>query len=189
MVRTHWLLEGKNAIAGTSLVVLLIQILLIAVENGSKRRWFLVPNEEVSKEETAGFLSRSLLVWVNRLLTTGYRRPLQLSDLEIVDGCLVTEKVAKGFGRLQTAKEFGVFGLIGMSFRCLGVHFLVPVVPRLCVTAFAFSQPLLASALTSYLASREPVSREVGYGLVGATFLVYGGIAVRSLYRPLARRR
>jgi len=208
-VRTYWFLEDKRDIAATALAALVVQILVIALENTSKRRWFLpvsnnISNNEVrdgenkekqiSKEESAGFLSRSFLVWINHLLLAGYRRPIQLLHLQgVCDRGLVTEKVTRSFHLLQSPtkttkttqqdddrKDSG-YGLIGTAFRCLGVYFLVPVLPRLCVTAFTFSQPLLASALTSYLASQgtaEAVSRDRGYGLVGATGLVYLGIAV-----------
>jgi ATP-binding cassette, subfamily C (CFTR/MRP), member 1 len=47
------------------------------------------------------------------------------------------------------------------------------------MTAFNFSQPFLAASLIQYLDDEQP-SKNNGYGLIGASFLVYTGIAVRK---------
>jgi ATP-binding cassette, subfamily C (CFTR/MRP), member 1 len=65
-----------------------------------------------------------------------------------------------------------------MCFRCLGSYALLPAIPRLCKTGFSYGQPFLASALIAYLGDPEATDN-MGYGLIGASFLVYGGIAVR----------
>ena len=54
-----------------------------------------------------------------------------------------------------------------------------PVAPRLALLAFTFCQPLLLRRFLDYL--QDPVERQdanIGYGLIGAYFLVYFGMAV-----------
>lgn len=54
----------------------------------------------------------------------------------------------------------------------------IPAIARLVLTAFTFSQPFLVQAALSYLESEHPVPQSHGYGLIGAYFLCYLGIAV-----------
>jgi hypothetical protein len=52
------------------------------------------------------------------------------------------------------------------------------------MTGFTFAQPFLASSLISYLGSSDTTSKNTGYGLIGASVLVYGGIAVSVSFYP-----
>lgn len=66
--------------------------------------------------------------------------------------------------------------------------FLAVVVPRLLYTAFTFSQPLLLRRIVGFLGEDDP-STNVRNGLIGATVLIYFGLAVRSCptgYHPPA---
>jgi ATP-binding cassette subfamily C (CFTR/MRP) protein 1 len=61
--------------------------------------------------------------------------------------------------------------------------FLSPIIPRLCVTAFKFSQPLLIDTTVNFVEQREP-DTNFGKGLIGAWALVCIGIAVStSIYQ------
>lgn len=62
--------------------------------------------------------------------------------------------------------------------RCLGRKALYPVLPRLALSAFTFSQPFLVNSMLSELSDGNPRDLTAGYGLIGATLLVYTGIAV-----------
>lgn len=61
------------------------------------------------------------------------------------------------------------------------------VAPRLCLIGFKFAQPFLINGLINH--ASEKGSNElsgVKYGFVGATVLIYVGIAVSSLYNPFS---
>lgn len=61
---------------------------------------------------------------------------------------------------------------------------LTAVLPRLCFTAFTFTQPFLIDAVVKYLQTvSENHNRKDGYGLLGAYIIVYVGLGV-SLSRP-----
>lgn len=56
---------------------------------------------------------------------------------------------------------------------------IATVLPRIALTSFNFCQPFLVER--AVLLSQEPVtphSRNVGYGMIGAYFIVYMGIAI-----------
>lgn len=55
---------------------------------------------------------------------------------------------------------------------------LSPVVPRLVLIAFTIGQPLCLRRFLDYLQGDEG-NVNVGYGMIGAYFLIYFGIAVR----------
>ena len=56
------------------------------------------------------------------------------------------------------------------------------VIPRLFLIAFTYAQPFLINAAIKFasLPESQPYDN-IGYGLIGAYFLVYTGIAVRYL--------
>jgi hypothetical protein len=85
-------------------VTLLVQIVLVTLEECSKRKYFLDRSLDVSAEETAGFLGRSFFAWLNRSFVRGYRRPLQMPDI-VIDDSLASAKMAAGFGRLQDTQN------------------------------------------------------------------------------------
>ena len=74
--------------------------------------------------------------------------------------------------------------LFWMTLQTLKWPLLSAIVPRLSLTAFNFCQPFLLQRAIDL--SQEPINNESkndGYGLIGAYFLVYLGIAVRPLPR------
>ncbi|KAI2468461.1 ABC transporter type 1, transmembrane domain-containing protein [Annulohypoxylon bovei var. microspora] len=69
-------------------------------------------------------------------------------------------------------------GLAKTLARALAVPLLLPVGPRIAMTGFQFCQPFLINTLLDYLQKpSDDASRNVGYGLIGATILIYIGIA------------
>ncbi|KAI1275205.1 putative ATP-binding cassette transporter [Xylaria sp. FL0933] len=180
VVRTYWYLDGFHTIASLSLASLLLQLVVLALESWSKRRWLIDADNRGTPEECASFLSRSLFAWVNSLFLKGYRRQLTDSDLRIIGNDLSTEEIEPDFNRLLATKKFGKYGLIQLTFRSLGLYALAPVPPRLALSAFFFAQPFLASSLIDFLDGGRNASQNDGYGLIGASFLVYTGIAITN---------
>ncbi|KAI0415678.1 putative ATP-binding cassette transporter [Xylaria grammica] len=180
MVRTYWYLNGFHTIASLGLASLLVQLGILALESWSKRRWLLDAARNGSPEECASFLSRSLFAWINSLFFRGYRRQLTDSDLRIIDNGLSTSEMESKFNRLLATKKFGRYDLIQLTFKSLGLYTLAPVLPRLALSTFTFAQPFLASSLIDFLDGGRSASQNDGYGLIGASFLVYTGIAVAT---------
>lgn len=67
-----------------------------------------------------------------------------------------------------------------VTFAAFQSVFWAGVIPRLCFTGFSFAQPFLINAIVATIgASSQENSHGVIGGLVGATALIYIGIAVR----------
>lgn len=68
------------------------------------------------------------------------------------------------------------------TFRAFEWEVFAPVVPRLFLIGFTYSQPMLLNNVISYIqndGSAKNNGASVGYGLIGAYFLVYVGFAVQ----------
>jgi len=73
--------------------------------------------------------------------------------------------------------------------KLLGVPLLVPVLPRLALLALTLCQPLMLQRLLAYL--EDPVARQdpkTGYALIGATVVIYVGMAVRLFLCVLSQQ-
>lgn len=82
MARTYWSLGTYRTVASIAIAALVVQIVMAVLENGVKQQHSIEAHtEKISKEEIAGFVSRSLFLWLNSLLWTGYRRTLTSLDL------------------------------------------------------------------------------------------------------------
>jgi ATP-binding cassette, subfamily C (CFTR/MRP), member 1 len=98
MARTYWSLETYNAIASIALAALVVQIVMAVLESGRKPQPENVKRE--SREETAGFISRSLFLWLNGLLWTGYRRTLDIADLQPIAQVLYARQLSARFASI-----------------------------------------------------------------------------------------
>ncbi|ROV98723.1 hypothetical protein VMCG_06796 [Cytospora schulzeri] len=99
---------------------------------------------------------------------------------------LIQDKLRKTWARLSSkqptdsADERG-YALLRAAATALKWPLLAPVMGRLALIGFKYSQPFLLSTTVDYVqqdAARRP--RDVGYGLIAATALVYLRIAVST---------
>ncbi|KAF5876101.1 putative abc multidrug protein [Botrytis fragariae] len=183
ITRTYWLLANADTgyihVAEASSVALLFQIIIIVLESWSKEQW-LFENTKVAAEELASFVDRSLFAWLDKLLLHGYRQKLTLLDLQPIDQTLGTFRLANDFHDIQKHPKLRRFGLLGITLRCSGSSIFFPVLPRLCLTGFSFAQPFLATSLIAYFENEGSTTLNAGYGLIGASFLTYTGIAIST---------
>ena len=83
---------------------------------------------------------------------------------------------------LNVVKPDGRFTLIAVLWRCLRGQCSYVIFPRLCQIVFTFAQPFLITRVIDLLSEEDSeLSRNEGYGLIGATALIYVGIAVRRI--------
>ncbi|KAK4142448.1 canalicular multispecific organic anion transporter 1 [Dichotomopilus funicola] len=194
--RTVWLAgfsptEMAYARAFTAAVVVKAVILLL--EGQSKTRWIRWIDQpgtyHHSPEETSGLYGLGAYLWLNGLLGRGYRRVLGMDDLFPLDANLRAEALYARLGHhFENVEAFRGkrHGLARVLARALAVPLLVlPVGPRIAYGAFQFCQPFLIQTLLRYLqgggeGQDGEMDRNIGYGLIGATALVYLGIAASS---------
>ncbi|KAH6626589.1 ABC transporter type 1, transmembrane domain-containing protein [Chaetomium sp. MPI-SDFR-AT-0129] len=208
--RTVWLAgfsptEMAYARAFTAAVVVKAVILLL--EGQSKTRWIRWIDQpgtcacindtdtkqetadHHSPEETSGLYGLGAYLWLNGLLGRGYRQVLGMDDLFPLDANLRAEALYARLGHhFENVEAFRGkrHGLARVLARALAVPLLVlPVGPRIAYGAFQFCQPFLIQTLLRYLqgggeGQDGEMDRNIGYGLIGATALVYLGIAASS---------
>ena len=178
-VRTLWLQEYNKPVAVVTTLLLVNKILLLCVEAIGKGRLLRPEWRSGSPEATSGLFGKSFFLWLNPLFWVGFSRSLSIDDLLPLDKHLTS-------GYLYQRLHGGFIpnvprSLLKTFFRRLLWHLLWVVPPRLGLIAFNFCQPFLVQRAIDL--SQQPInntSTNAGYGLIGAYFLVYTGIAVTT---------
>ncbi|ORY68183.1 ATPase-like protein [Pseudomassariella vexata] len=188
--RSLWLASvGSSDLTFTRLVTSsgVLKFVLVLLESLHKSRWVQWDAKVHSPEEASGLLGLGAFTWLNRLFLVGYRKVISIEDLFPLDQTMATESLqlklmdqvgscaSKGQKRgLELAKVLG---------KTLAVPLLLPIGPRVALLGFKFCQPFLIDSLLNYMQQpAERPSTNVGYGLIGATILIYGGIAISTSF-------
>ncbi|KAI0166753.1 putative ABC multidrug transporter [Hypoxylon sp. FL1284] len=156
-----------------------LKVGILLLEAKRKSRWVSWDEKEHSPEETSGIFSLGVFFWLNRLFLDGYAKILTIKDLYPLDRSLDGKPLHEAFTRnMDYSKLKGdKFGLVKVLVRTLKVPILLPVPPRLALLGFTFCQPLFIESLLDHL-SKPEVEDNTGYGFIGASVLIYSGIAV-----------
>jgi len=183
-VRTLFLSSGgKPEITYSSIfsAAMVLKLGIFLLEARQKSRWLNWDMKEHSPEETSGIFSLGVFFWLNRLFLNGYRSVLKIGDLYPLDSALDSKLLHHKFSqKMDYSKLKGdSFGLPKVLIRTLSLNLLLPIPPRLAMLGFTLAQPFFTERLLQYLSElhRDP---NVGYGLIGASILIYVGIAVSS---------
>lgn len=181
-VRTLWLQGYNHNPAAVSTAAFAVKFCLVILEIWGKRQCLRAQWASESPEATSGLFGKSLFLWLNRLLRTGFRKSLTVDDLTPLDKHLTSEYLYNQVHQPWADKsKAGPRSLLILFFSRLRWRLLAAVPPRLGLIAFNFCQPFLIQRAIDF--SRQPVNgstTNVGYGLIGAYFLVYCGIAVTT---------
>ncbi|KAF7853431.1 hypothetical protein EAF04_010722 [Stromatinia cepivora] len=181
--RTLWLRgTGGGWIRVVFTVSLAVKLLLIALEAREKEPIPKIKGCRLSPETTASVFNRSVFWWLNQLFWSGYRNPLALSDLYPLEPDMSSIKLGEGLAKVwaQTQQSRKYCLLIAVA-SALRWPLLIPIPARLALIGFKYCQPFLLSAAVNYIEQPEDLrSRDVGFGLIGATAIIYVGIALST---------
>jgi hypothetical protein len=108
-LRTLWLKSVDTTIASLSSASLALKLVILVLEELSKRRWIIDGATSWSNEETAGLFSRTGFCWLNPLLLTGYSATLSVSKLPVIDRTLLSESLWERIGPKWEACECNFF--------------------------------------------------------------------------------
>ncbi|KAL9585491.1 MAG: hypothetical protein Q9212_001497 [Teloschistes hypoglaucus] len=178
--RTLWM-QYNTLISAITTVALIVKLSILSVETVSKRDRLRTEYTIQSPEAKSGLFGKTLFLWLNKLLRTGYRQSLTVEDLLPLDKHLTSDYLYDKLHQPWEDRKKGPRSLLKVFFRGLKWRLLSAVPPRLGLIAFNFCQPFLIERAISF--NREPKtssSANVGYGLIGAYFLVYTGIAITT---------
>ncbi|KAF9882288.1 ABC multidrug transporter [Colletotrichum karsti] len=138
-----------------------------------------------SKEEISGPLNRSVFGWLSSLFIRGSRGLLAVDDLGIIDrkfdSARLLSKLSSSWDRCDKSAKHA---LLKSTFSAFRISYVAPILPRLCLAAFNFSQPFLIKRIIEFVAvSKHAQYHEIAGGLIGACFLIYLGLAIsRGIY-------
>jgi len=76
-----------------------------------------------------------------------------------------------------------MYALVHAVFYCERWALASIIFPRLCLVGFNYAQPFLITSAIDYVSQpKNEMNRNDGYGLIGATALIYLGMAVSNFY-------
>ena len=107
-VRTLWTIGETAALAGIFSAGLAMKSALVVLESWSKRRYLAYGSRDSPREELAGFLSRTVFLWLGPLLLNGFRNWLVASDLSPIDRALRSDKRPSTCSRIPCHNCFRV---------------------------------------------------------------------------------
>ncbi|KAH0437123.1 ABC multidrug transporter [Colletotrichum camelliae] len=184
-VRSLWLSAvtfREVTIARTFSAAATWKIVLIVLESWRKLPWIPWDRKDHSPEETSGVFALATFSWLNPLFMCGYKRVLTVPDLFPLDKSLSVKTLQGTTRRLEPQHFQGQsHGLARALGRSLLAPLLLPVVPRIVLLGLVFCQPFLLEALLNFL-NDPKISQYAnrGYGLIGATLIVYMGIPIAN---------
>ncbi|KAJ5903786.1 hypothetical protein N7504_006169, partial [Penicillium tannophilum] len=181
-VRSLWLLvHNTDGLIYVKLftVAVVWKAVLVCLESVHCQSWLGWDWKIHSPEEVNGLYGLGTFLWLTPLFMSGYKKVLNLSDLFPLDISVSVEALKTSFAHNinHTGFQGDKNGLTKALARTLAVPILLPVVPRIAMLGFTVCQPFLIQAILDYL--EEPsnsLTVNKGYGLIGATVLVYTGI-------------
>lgn len=176
---------SEKSYTGILTASIAVKAVAIVLESMRKERWLTWDRKDHSPEETAGLYGLAVFAWLNSLFLRGFNTVLQLSDLVPLDRNMSSEKMEAA---LQARIEAGDFhgqdhALTKALLKTLAVPLLLPVGPRVALIGFNLCQPVIIETLLTYL--QEPDAgnaANIGKGLIGASALVYFGIAFSTAF-------
>ncbi|KAM5346374.1 hypothetical protein ACJ41O_009379 [Fusarium nematophilum] len=187
--RTAWLIitnPHQSIHARLFTASIAVKVVILCLESIPKTRWIQWNADEHSPEESSSVLSLGVYAWLNKLFLRGYRDVMDLDDLYPLDEGMGAAKLYSRFerkARIHKYRDEPKSGLLKDLLRTLTGPILLPIAPRIALIAFRFCQPFFIDSTLEYLQTPEtPTSQNIGYGLIGAVFLIYGGIAVASAF-------
>ncbi|KAF4767933.1 hypothetical protein HAV15_002642 [Penicillium sp. str.  len=189
-VRTAWLLPDNQAYSACLAMSLAVKLLLLILTNTEKRKWLVHTEKGHSIESVSGPFSRGLFTWLNGLLWKGHSVLLTGEGLPTVHNKLLSSELSTRFAdSWARCTQSGQNALLLAVIKCLRWEIATIAIPRLCVVGFSIAQPFLIVKVVTVLQQTSPLSQDMGYGLIGATAIVFSGIAVsRASYEHLGYR-
>ncbi|KAE8369715.1 hypothetical protein BDV27DRAFT_152796 [Aspergillus caelatus] len=161
-----------------------IKAILLCLESRSKAAYLQPPYSKLPPESTSGIINLSLFWWLNALFRMGYRQLITTEDLFDIDPSLKADVIGREMQDAWNirAKPEGQMALPKAVLFILRWNLFSVAVPRLCMIGFNFAQPFLITTAINYMDESEPHNKNVKYGLIGATFLIYFGIAISAAH-------
>lgn len=181
--RSFWLRSAFAPVGQLSLVIVILEVTFLALQEVPKtlktaddKDWF--------GEAKAGFLSRGLLLWLNKFMLRGYHTNLSLSSLGTLGPDFSAEALTARFEKnwAATPNQKAKHALAWALFKTFKWAFLAGLIPQFFFIVAVFTLPLLIQQILNFMANPDQQS-SVAAALLGAAVITnithgvfYGGI-------------
>ncbi|KAH7413379.1 ABC transporter family protein [Cadophora sp. MPI-SDFR-AT-0126] len=180
-IRTLWTVQHDH-IAAVQSASIGVKIGMLFLEARQKRPYLLQPYKDYPPEATSGFWNLTFVWWLNRLFIIGFQKLLTTQDLFDIDRNLTSKVVGHALkDSWDDQAPDAAYALPVAVAWCFRWTLLAAAFPRLCLIGFNFAQPFLIVAAIENL-KNPGASKNDGYGLIGAAFLIYLGIAMSTVH-------
>lgn len=178
-IRTIWLITGSSAASATLTASTAFLLSALFFESLSKQPLTAnIAGKQKVLERNSALWARVTFSWLAATFRLGYAKVISNDDLPELDPKLHSARLSEQLSAAwKTSKRTNKYSLVLLCFQTFPFSFVSTVIPRLCITAFTFTQPFLINTTLTYI-SQDPRERDSGRGLIGAWFLVYLGIAI-----------
>lgn len=175
-IRTAWIRAHEPALTGLLTAAFVVRLALLVLEEAPKN---LIPSEKTQSRETrAGAISRSVFWWLNGFLTLGYKSILDVNHIGPIAPKFDSRDLRKQLESVWDKHDKkSDWSLIKCTFMAYKGQFIAGILPRVLYSGFTLSQPFLINTVVAYVAT-EDKDKKVGGSLIGATILLYTGLAV-----------
>ncbi|KLO93645.1 hypothetical protein CEK27_011710 [Fusarium fujikuroi] len=178
LVRTFWI-RSMHSIAGVFTASFVIKTILLILEETPKT---LLSEKEKIQETASGVVNRSFFWWLNGLFLQGHRTILETEDLQAIDSKFDTDHVSAPLEKQwERSRNSGQPSLLKSTFLAYKWQFAAGIIPRLLHSGFNFAQPFLIQSVI-VLVSKKEMSVQTSSGLIGATVLIYLGLAISGAW-------
>ncbi|OQE00437.1 hypothetical protein PENVUL_c052G02467 [Penicillium vulpinum] len=155
---------------------------MVLFESLGKQKHLIGSYQNLPPESTSGIVNRSFMWWLNHLFSTGFRSLLTTEDLDRLDKPLESAETARKALRAWALRRHPErrFEFPWQMARAFKGPLALMALPRIFLIGFTFSQPFLIASVLNWLNNSHSASN-LGYGLIGATLLIYLGMALSTL--------
>ncbi|KAG4267241.1 hypothetical protein FPRO04_04853 [Fusarium proliferatum] len=178
LVRTFWI-RSMHSIASVFTASFVIKMILLILEETPKSP---LSDKEKIQETASGVVNRSFFWWLNGLFLQGHRTILETEDLQAIDSKFDTDHVSTPLEKQwERARNSGQLSLLKSTFLAYKWQFAAGIIPRLLHSGFNFAQPFLIQSVIVLVGKKE-MSVQTSSGLIGATVLIYLGLAISGAW-------
>lgn len=194
LVRTIFLSGQDTSIAAVICCTIGFKLLLLWLEATNKTSYLRPSLKSLSPEATAGVIDWTFLWWLNHIFVVGYQKLMTMEDLYAVPQDMETSILGERLHDCWNTKSSAVREDQALSkwtlplavWSCFKWEISWVFPARLCLIGFNYAQPFLFARAISFVEEPStPGNNNIGYGLIGATGLIYIGIAVRSNHKTI----
>ncbi|KAI9042041.1 P-loop containing nucleoside triphosphate hydrolase protein [Aspergillus affinis] len=170
-----------------------LELCLLMMESQSKTRILKPGYRSLTPEKRTGILGRVFFWWINPVLKQGYRDVLTPNALPGIDQAISSTVLRKriiGAWR-ERSKPETKFTLPLVLIKAFQRELLMPILPRLFLIAFRYSQPILIGITINFINHRDSHDESIyfRYWLVIVTAVIYCGLAIStSIYEHRLNR-